>query len=404
MSKTAVSFAFNSPERLAPETATRILPDRRGPRVHAASRRADAHPAPDDDDRRADAAGPQRQLQQPVVRGVQRRRRARGRGERLRPALHLAAARQPARRDEPGDRRRRRRDRPVATTIPRSSRSGGPGCRSSWSTRPRSPSTARSRSTMSGGAHAAAEPPCRPRPPRRPGPRRRAADARRAETRMASSAGACAATARRSPASASRSRTITSLIGPANIDGGIAITDRAWEDGHRPTAILAMSDAMAIGAMRALRGLRLDVPGDVSVVGFDDIDLAPHVDPPLTTVHQPIRRKGEEAVQRASDRRRTTGSSQARAPTPGDAAHRPRLHRARAHARTGGGRRPTTEVDARRAITRSVRLARGRTALAAFRGDHRPVRPAESGRGPSPTMWVDRIPRIRIEEEATGRQ
>jgi DNA-binding LacI/PurR family transcriptional regulator len=32
------------------------------------------------------------------------------------------------------------------------------------------------------------------------------------------------------------------------------------------------------------------------VVGFDDIDLSPHVDPPLTTVHQPIRRKGEEAV------------------------------------------------------------------------------------------------------------
>ena len=34
----------------------------------------------------------------------------------------------------------------------------------------------------------------------------------------------------------------------------------------------------------------------MSVVGFDDIDLAPHVDPPLTTVHQPIRRKGAEAV------------------------------------------------------------------------------------------------------------
>jgi DNA-binding LacI/PurR family transcriptional regulator len=72
--------------------------------------------------------------------------------------------------------------------------------------------------------------------------------------------------------------------------------NRAWEDGLRPTAVLAMSDAMAIGAMRALRDLRLDVPGDVSVVGFDDIDLAPHVEPPLTTVHQPIRRKGEEAV------------------------------------------------------------------------------------------------------------
>jgi len=86
------------------------------------------------------------------------------------------------------------------------------------------------------------------------------------------------------------------MVGPASIDGGIAILNRAWEDGLRPTAVLAMSDAMAIGAMRALRDLRLDVPGDVSVVGFDDIDLAPHVDPPLTTVHQPIRRKGEEAV------------------------------------------------------------------------------------------------------------
>jgi LacI family transcriptional regulator len=57
-----------------------------------------------------------------------------------------------------------------------------------------------------------------------------------------------------------------------------------------------MSDAMAIGVMRAVRDRRLSVPGDVSVVGFDDIDLAQHVDPPLTTVNQPIRRKGEEAV------------------------------------------------------------------------------------------------------------
>ena len=56
-----------------------------------------------------------------------------------------------------------------------------------------------------------------------------------------------------------------------------------------------MSDAMAIGAMRALRDQRLDVPRDVSVVGFDDLDLAPHTNPP-PTIHQPIRRKGEEAV------------------------------------------------------------------------------------------------------------
>ena len=86
------------------------------------------------------------------------------------------------------------------------------------------------------------------------------------------------------------------MLGPASIDGGIATLGRAWEDGLRPTAVLAMSDAMAIGAMQALREQHLDVPTDVSVVGFDDIDLATHVDPPLTTVHQPIRRKGEEAV------------------------------------------------------------------------------------------------------------
>jgi DNA-binding LacI/PurR family transcriptional regulator len=86
------------------------------------------------------------------------------------------------------------------------------------------------------------------------------------------------------------------VVGPASIDGGIAAVEQLWASGLRPTAILAMSDAMAIGAMRALHQLRLDIPGDVSVVGFDDIDLAPHVDPPLTTVHQPIRRKGEEAV------------------------------------------------------------------------------------------------------------
>ncbi len=86
------------------------------------------------------------------------------------------------------------------------------------------------------------------------------------------------------------------VVGPASVEGGVAALNRAWEDGLRPTAVLAMSDAMAIGAMRAIRELRLGVPADVSVVGFDDIDLATHTDPPLTTVHQPIRRKGEEAV------------------------------------------------------------------------------------------------------------
>ena len=86
------------------------------------------------------------------------------------------------------------------------------------------------------------------------------------------------------------------VAGRASIEGGASAFQRAWAAGLRPTAVLAMSDAMAIGAMRAARELGLRIPDDLSVVGFDDIDLAAHVDPPLTTVHQPIRQKGADAV------------------------------------------------------------------------------------------------------------
>jgi DNA-binding LacI/PurR family transcriptional regulator len=86
------------------------------------------------------------------------------------------------------------------------------------------------------------------------------------------------------------------VAGRASIEGGASAFHRAWALGLRPTAILCMSDAMAIGAMSAARELGLRVPDDVSIVGFDDIDLAAHVEPPLTTVHQPIRQKGADAV------------------------------------------------------------------------------------------------------------
>jgi alanine racemase len=86
------------------------------------------------------------------------------------------------------------------------------------------------------------------------------------------------------------------VAGRASIDGGEAAFQRAWAFGLRPTAVLAMSDAMAIGSMRAARQLGLRVPDDLTVVGFDDIDLAALVDPTLTTVHQPIRQKGVDAV------------------------------------------------------------------------------------------------------------
>lgn len=56
----------------------------------------------------------------------------------------------------------------------------------------------------------------------------------------------------------------------------------------RPTAIIASNDDMAAGAIVAARELGLDVPGDLSVLGFDDSPIASHTWPPLTTMRQPI--------------------------------------------------------------------------------------------------------------------
>ncbi len=62
----------------------------------------------------------------------------------------------------------------------------------------------------------------------------------------------------------------------------------------RPTAVLATTDALALGLMEAARELGLGVPGDLSVTGFDDLpDAATHG---LTTVHQPAAGKGARAA------------------------------------------------------------------------------------------------------------
>lgn len=54
-----------------------------------------------------------------------------------------------------------------------------------------------------------------------------------------------------------------------------------------PTAIVAASDPIAIGAMRALKENNIRIPEDISIIGFDDIDDANYTDPPLTTMHTP---------------------------------------------------------------------------------------------------------------------
>ena len=67
--------------------------------------------------------------------------------------------------------------------------------------------------------------------------------------------------------------------------------------GERPTAIIAFNDIIAVGALHAVRAHGLCVPQDISIVGVDDIAVAAHTYPPLTTIGQPKYRMGKLAVQ-----------------------------------------------------------------------------------------------------------
>ncbi|KQX34328.1 LacI family transcriptional regulator [Devosia sp. Root436] len=64
-----------------------------------------------------------------------------------------------------------------------------------------------------------------------------------------------------------------------------------------PTAIFCANDLMALGAMEAISDLGLSVPGDVSVIGYNDLELSRHLRPPLTTCHVPNYDMGRRAVE-----------------------------------------------------------------------------------------------------------
>ena len=83
-----------------------------------------------------------------------------------------------------------------------------------------------------------------------------------------------------------------------SIEGGRAVLDAILSDPSPPTAVMTMSDITAIGIMGAALDAGLEVPGDLSIVGFDDIPAASWTTPRLTTVHQPIREKGRRAAHR----------------------------------------------------------------------------------------------------------
>ncbi len=78
------------------------------------------------------------------------------------------------------------------------------------------------------------------------------------------------------------------LTGPVTFQAGYAAVQGALARGQRFTAVFAFSDELAVGAMAALYDAGVSVPGDVSVLGFDDLEIAAKVRPALTTIHQPI--------------------------------------------------------------------------------------------------------------------
>lgn len=83
---------------------------------------------------------------------------------------------------------------------------------------------------------------------------------------------------------------------------------RRWLDlDRRPTAVFCASDEMACGFVGALQHAGIDVPGEASVVGFDDIEVSAHLTPALTTIRQPRRLIGERAASLLIDMIETPG-------------------------------------------------------------------------------------------------
>ncbi|MDA2814013.1 substrate-binding domain-containing protein [Nocardiopsis sp. RSe5-2] len=80
------------------------------------------------------------------------------------------------------------------------------------------------------------------------------------------------------------------------VEAGRAMAARMLDSADPPTAVFAASDAVAVGVLQEARARGLSVPGDLSVVGFDDTHGAMWTDPPLTSVRQPLHEMGRVAM------------------------------------------------------------------------------------------------------------
>lgn len=81
-----------------------------------------------------------------------------------------------------------------------------------------------------------------------------------------------------------------------SIDNGTSAFLSLMDGPDKPTAVICGNDVLAVGALKGARTLGMSVPGDVSITGFDDIELAQVAEPALTTVHVPHRKMGRLAA------------------------------------------------------------------------------------------------------------
>lgn len=87
------------------------------------------------------------------------------------------------------------------------------------------------------------------------------------------------------------------LEGDFECESAVIAANKFIEMKERPTAIFCFNDIMAMALISTFEQAGIRVPDDISIIGYDNIDLAPYFSPPLTTIHQPKRRLGKTAIE-----------------------------------------------------------------------------------------------------------
>jgi DNA-binding LacI/PurR family transcriptional regulator len=108
------------------------------------------------------------------------------------------------------------------------------------------------------------------------------------------------------------------LMGDMRVESGRSAIGKLLSLNPRPTALVTANDLMAVGAMQAAHSAGLRIPGDISIIGFDDLPIAAMMHPQLTTIHLSRREIAAGAFQQLVHLRHKKGSA---APLPDPKVH-----------------------------------------------------------------------------------